>query len=136
MQTTGSGLTTKYVQNNFDYFFGSDEKFNKLEDFDGRPEFMLQQKENFKRKEFEKGPEVNFLSNQGPKELSPISPDMPMMYQDIHYNLESWTIFRLLPQLLHWEKAIIDFHSNVAKGLAIVPDYEKERNPPSLWTYY
>ena len=26
--------------------------------------------------------------------------------------------------------------NNVAKGLAIVPTYEKERNPPSLWTYY
>ena len=135
MQTTGTGLPTKYVQNNFDYFFGSDEKFNKLEDFDGRPEFMLQHKENFKRKEHERV-EVNFLSNQGPKELSPISPDMPMMYQDIHYNLESWTIFRLLPQLLHWEKGMIDFHNNVAKGLAVIPDYEKERNPPSLWTYY
>ena len=70
---------------------------------------MLQQKENFKRKEGENGPYVNFMSNLGPRELSPISPDAPLMYQDLHYNLESWSVFRLLPQLLHWEKAMLDF---------------------------
>ena len=109
MKTTGTGITTRYRQDMFDYFFSADEKFSKLEDFDCRPEFMLQQKENFKRKEGENGPEVNFMSNMGPRELSPISPDAPLMYQDLHYNLESWQIFRLLPQLLHWEKGIIDF---------------------------
>ena len=97
---------------------------------------MLQKKDDFKVKEGDKGPEITFLSNLGPKELSPMSPDAPMMYQDLHYNLESWSIFRLLPQLLHWEKAIIDFKNNVERGLAIIPSYEKERNPPSLWTYY
>ena len=25
---------------------------------------------------------------------------------------------------------------NVSKGLATVPTYDKERNQPSLWTYY
>ena len=132
----GTGLNNRIVQDNFTPFFNSDVLFHKLEDFDGRPEFMLQDKENFKHKEGEPGPEVNFTSNLGPKELSPMSPDAPLMYQALHPNLESWSVFRLLTQLLKWERAIIDFKMNVERGLAIVPSYEKERNPPSLWTYY
>ena len=111
MKTVGTGLSNRIVMDTWDHFFNSDELFNKLEDFDGRPEFVMFNKENFKRpKEGEKGPEVNFTSNMGPKELSPMSPDAPLMYQDLHYNLESWSVFRMLPQLLKWDRAIIDFY--------------------------
>lgn len=63
-------------------------------------------------------------------------PDKPMMYQRVHFGLESWSTFRQLPQLLKYEKNVCDFMSNVRLGLTTCPSFDKERNPPSLWTYY
>jgi len=95
---------------------------------DGRPEFALFSKQNYNIQEGTKNPEITFSSNMGPNELPVLQPDAPMMYQKLHDQLERWTIFRMLPQILAYDKAYNDFMENVNKGLVTVPGYEKERN--------
>ena len=115
-----------------DYLFYDKEKSC----FEGRPEWALHHKSNFEVKEDGAKPEICFSSITGPNELPPFQPDRPMMYQRVHFGLESWTVFKQLPALLKYERGVYDFLSNVNQGLVACPDFKKERNPPSLWTYY
>jgi len=85
-------------------------------------------KENFHVQEGTRNPEITFSSNQGPNDLPVIMPDAPMMYQRLHHQLERWSIFRMLPQILAYDRGINEFRENVAKGMAIIPTFDKERN--------
>ena len=120
-----------------DYFFNSDELYHDANDYEVAPEIALCTKETFGQlSDEQKAPEVMFMSHQGPNELAPTPCDIPMVYQDIHYPLEKWAIFRMLPQMLKFDRALTDWITNVEKGTLITPSYDKERNQPSLWTYY
>ena len=57
-----------------------------------------------------------------------MQPDCPMDYEKVHFDLEKWSVYRLLPQLLKWDRAMMDFVTNVDKGMIVIPDYHKERN--------
>jgi len=37
---------------------------------------------------------------------------------------------------LKYDRGVVDFFVNMRKGTLIAPDYHKQRNQPSLWTYY
>ena len=93
-------------------------------------------KTNFSVPEGARNPELTYQRNMGPNELPVMQPDAPSNYNHVHYELEKWSVYRMLPQLLRFDKGIVDFFSNVEKGMAVVPKYEKERYQPSLWTYY
>jgi hypothetical protein len=41
-----------------------------------------------------------------------------------------------LPQLIKFDKSMIQTIKNLHAGVYNVPDYVKQTNPPSLWTYY
>ena len=107
-----------------------------FEQHDFIPEFAMFDKANFQTQEGIRNPELTFQSNTGPNELPPMQPDCPMDYEKVHFDLEKWSVYRLLPQLLKWDRAMMDFVTNVDKGMIVIPDYHKERNQPSLWTYY
>lgn len=70
-------------------------------------------------------PEVFYLSQSAPNELSILPPDIPMMYDELHDPLERWAIFRMLPQLLKYDRAMISFFTNMKKGTLILPDYHE-----------
>lgn len=65
-----------------------------------------------------------------------MQPDRPMQYQDWHYELEKWTVYRQLPQLLRYDRGMTAFWRNLNAGLINVPAFTAQRNQPSLWTYF
>ena len=69
-------------------------------------------------------PDLAFTSVMGVDELGPLPPDAPQMYQRLHENLENWSIFRLMPQMLAYDKAMTDHLRNTARGLKAIPDYQ------------
>lgn len=81
-------------------------------------------------------PDIEITSNIGPNELGPIQPNAPLMYQKLHRDLENWSIYRLLPQLIQFDRALNSHLTNVQKGLTRVPDFYKEMAPQTLWAYY
>ena len=118
------------------HFFEVDELHYDQENYGGRPEFTIFKKSNFTLQENQKAPEFMFQSSVGPNELPPIQPDAPWAYQDLHMGLEKWSIFRMLPQILKYDREWNEWMTNVNKGMAICPEFHAERNQPSLWTYY
>jgi hypothetical protein len=69
-------------------------------------------------------PDLAFTSVMGVDELGPLPPDAPQMYQRLHENLENWSIFRLMPQMLAYDKAMTSHLRNTARGLKAIPDYQ------------
>ena len=112
-QTTGQSVQNIIYQRTTDAFFNTDELYPDEHKFDGRPEFTLMKKTNFNVPENQRPPELMFLSPQGPNELAPIQPDAPYAYQDIHEGLEKWTLFRMLPQILKYDREWTEWMSNV-----------------------
>jgi len=48
-----------------------------------------------------------------------------MAYQDLHWELERWSIFRLLPQLIKFDRTLIEWQANVQKGTVLCPDFHE-----------
>lgn len=119
-----------------DRYLDTDELYPNLTNYEGRVEFAMFSKKNFDLSENGETPELTFQSDTGPNDLPPINPDTPFQYQEVHPMLEGWAVYRLLPQLLKYDRTWIEFMTNVHKGMAVCPSYEKQRNQPSLWTYY
>ena len=69
-------------------------------------------------------------------ELAPQPAEHTFVYHDIHYELERWTVFRMLPQLMKFDQTMLNFFRGLRDGTLEVPNFEKDINPPSLWAYY
>lgn len=136
MATVGHGVKNHIYQGIVDHFLDSDKLYDVEEEHDLRPEFVLLDKTNFKVQEGTSDPEITFSSAQGPNDLPLLVPDAPLMYQKMMLDLEPWTIYRALPQLLKYDRAMSEFFKNLRTGQHVCPTFEKERNRPSLWTYY
>ena len=76
-----------------DYFFEEDELYP-MQNFDGKPEFELLNRENYNVGANEEYPRIAFQSNQGPLELPALHRDYQVEYQKFHYDLERWAIYR------------------------------------------
>jgi hypothetical protein len=57
-------------------------------------------------------------------------------YQEVHYELERWTIFRGLPMMMQYDQVMNNFFKGLRQGTLRVPDFINKINPPSLWAYY
>ena len=77
-----------------DKFMQNDELFYDYFKNETRPEHEIFKKDHWRVHEDARPLEMSYLSNQGPNELPPLQPDIAYAYQDIHYTLEKWTIFR------------------------------------------
>jgi hypothetical protein len=79
---------------------------------------------------------VTFTSIVDKNELYPQHEDNTLQYSDLHQELESWTAFRALPELMKFDAKMDEHLENVESGYLPVPEYTKIVNPPSLWAYY
>jgi hypothetical protein len=75
-------------------------------------------------------------TNLGVNELPALPSEFTLNYQDVHYELERWTIFRGLPMLMHYDQAMNNFFKGLRQGTLRVPDFMNDVNPPSLFAYY
>lgn len=59
-----------------------------------------------------------------------------LRYNEVHYELERWSLFRTLPLLLQFDRQVMQMYSKLLNGHIEVPNFVKDVNPPSLWAYY
>ena len=104
--------------------------------YDGLPEFELFNRENFNVQRDEDLPTITFMSNTRLNELAPQPSETPLEYQEYHPFLEDWAVFRLLPQVMHYDKKMNEFFKGINAGTYRIPDYINNVNPPSLFAYH
>ena len=133
---TDKSIRTHINKTIIDHYFDQDELYpmQNLEDPDIRPQHALMYQDTYRDKDGSV-PKVDFISTIGTNELGPIQPNEPYMYQRLHYGLENWTMFRLLPQIIEFDTTINKWFRDVAKGTIKAP-HENAGFAPSLWTYY
>lgn len=81
-------------------------------------------------------PYLRFHSNMMGDDLLPIPETYDQDYSKVHWELERWTLFSSLPDLVKHSRNVSQALDNIQSGAVIIPDYVKDHNPPSLWTYY
>tara|TARA_B110000305_G_C19307294_1_gene572226 strand:+ start:153 stop:443 length:291 start_codon:yes stop_codon:yes gene_type:complete len=69
-------------------------------------------------------------------DLLPLPENYTQDYSKVHWELERWTLFTSLPELVKHSRNLSQALDNIQSGAVIIPDYVKDHNPPSLWTYY
>lgn len=118
-----------------DYFIEEDEEYP-LATYDGTPEFDIYNRDCFTVQNEEELPSMSFSTQMRPHELAPMPTDHTMIYQDVHYELERWTIFRALPSIMAYDQSMLHYWKGVQNGTLRLPDFVYNINPPSLFAYY
>ena len=105
------GVKKKYVQmvrdmsenteqkTPINYFLEEDEIYP-LETYDGQPEFSIFERERYNVENDDELPSVTVSTNLAPNELAPVPSEHTLNYQQVHWELERWTIFRGLPLMM------------------------------------
>lgn len=117
------------------YLFNNNEAFP-MAGYTGQPEFELYERESYNVSNDKDLPQLTFTSNIGVDELYPQHNENTLNYQLLHPELERWALFRSLPPLLKYEKALTQTMQDIENGLKVVPKYTQIINPPTLLTYY
>jgi hypothetical protein len=107
-----------------------------LATYSGQPEFSIFERERYNVENDEELPSVSVSTNMAVGELAPLPSDHTLNYQEVHFELERWTIFRGLPMMMQYDRAMVNFFQGLRQGTLHVPDYMNTINPPSLWAYY
>jgi hypothetical protein len=71
--------------------------------YTGQPEFALFERERYNVENDEELPSVTMTTNMGPNELPPLPSDHTYNYQEVHWELERWTIFKGLPMMMQYD---------------------------------
>ena len=79
---------------------------------------------------------LTFHSNLEMEELAPMNNEHTLDYQKLHPELEDWAIFRSLPNLLFWDKRLLDIFKLCNSSIHRTPKFLEMINPPTLLTYY
>lgn len=107
-----------------------------MQNYKGQPEFEMYNRENYNVQTQDDLPQITFMSNITTDELAPQHNDNTLDYQKLHPELERWAIFRSLPQLMEYDRALGTLVTNMAIGQVIVPQHTVNVNPPTLLSYY
>ena len=81
-------------------------------------------------------PHIRFSTQTMDDDLLPIPENYTKKYHEFHWEIERWTLFSNLPDLVRHSRNVSQALDGIQSGAVIVPDYVKEHNPPTLWTYY
>lgn len=81
-------------------------------------------------------PFLRFHTHIRQDELLPLPNEHTLRYSDLHYELEKWTLFSSLPQIVNFENDLTQLYINIKLGKVKIPNFVEDINPPSLWTYY
>lgn len=79
---------------------------------------------------------MTLSTNLAPNELAPLPSEHTYNYQEVHWELERWTIFKGLPMMMQYDQAMLNFFKGLRQGTLRVPDFMNTINPPSLFAYY
>lgn len=104
--------------------------------YSGQPEFAVFERERYNVDNDEDLPVVAMSTNYEVNELPPLPSDFTINYQEVHYELERWTVFRGLPIMMKFDQVMMNFFRGLQQGTLKVPNFMSTINPPSLWAYY
>lgn len=117
------------------YFLEEDEPYP-LATYNGQPEYSIFERERFNVENDDELPSVSISTNLAVNELPPLPSEHTLNYQEVHYELERWTIFRGLPMMMQYDQAMLNFFKGIHQGTLRVPDFMNKINPASLFHYY
>ena len=120
---------------NVEQYLQSEELFP-MQNYEGIPEFDMVERDQFDLSLPGKVPKLRFTSHITEDELLPLPTDYSLRYNEVHYEIERWSLFRTLPIFLQTDRQMAQLYQKMKDGEIEVPDYIKDVNPPSLWTYY
>lgn len=84
-------------KNMITYMLGGDDEMYPLQNFEGQPEFHMFDRSAYNVQNEDEIPALTYHTNIGVNDLLPVPPDFTLKYQDVHWELERWSIFRTLP---------------------------------------
>ena len=108
------GIKTKFIlmqkENNENHeqqtmgqYFVEEDEMYPAANYDGVPEQHFLEFENFNVENEEEIPSLSFSSNMSPTDLPPLPPTHTKIYQNVHYELERWSVFRSLPEMMKFD---------------------------------
>lgn len=114
--------------------FMNSNELHSMENYDGLPEFDIADHNNYDVRE---GPVfLRFHTPIGKDEVLPIPPEHTLRHNEVHWEIENWSIQRALPQMMTYHKDLMTMADQIYKGHVVIPDYLNEVQRPSLWAYY
>lgn len=87
------------------------------------PEFDLTDLSKYDSSMPGKLPFLRFHTHIQSDELLPIPDEHTLRYSDVHYELERWTLFTSLPQIVNFERDLSQLYVNISKGLVKIPNF-------------
>eukprot|EP00347_Sterkiella_histriomuscorum_P022338 403330831 len=114
----------------------SDDNDSPTHNFEGIVEWALLDQDTYQVEEDFELPSIVLQTDLAPNELPIIPNDHTYIYQDVHYELERYTIFRSLPSMMQFNDKHNELLLGFATGRIKAPNFMETINPPSLWAYF
>jgi hypothetical protein len=115
-------------------FMQADEAYP-MEGYSGIPEFDLTERRSY-NDQIGKLPFMRFHSQVREDEMMPLPEEHTLDYTEINWELERWTLFYQLPNIMKFGNNLQLSLQQLAAGQLMVPDYLNLVNPPTLWSYF
>ena len=112
------------------------EELYPMQNYQGVAEFDIADRDLYSETIPGKLPYLRFSTQMMEEDLGPLPENYTQDYSKVHWELERWTLFTSLPELVKHSRNLSQTLDNIQSGAVIIPDYVKDHNPPSLWTYY
>lgn len=106
-----------------------------MQHYEGVPEFAVADSSLYDEGKG-KLPYLRFHTTIREDELLPLPENYTLDYSEVQWELERWTLFQALPNLMSIDRTARLLLQQMSTGVVKVPDYVNEVNPPTLWTYY
>jgi len=134
-RTTRDTSENWQVYHHPDAFFEKDELFPG-ESYEGPDNLDMSDPQFYNVGPDEPMPSVVISSSMETNELTPIPAEHQYLYDEFHFDLEKWAVFRAMPKMEKFDRTMFDFLTGIHNGTFKVPDFVNTINPPSLWGYY
>ena len=96
-------LTENIEHKSFIHYFQKEDEVYPLQNYKGIPEQVFFEREEYNVENDDELPAVNVTSSMNPDELAPLPSDHTYDYQQVHWELERWSIFRGLPMMMQYD---------------------------------
>lgn len=96
-------LTENIEHKSFVHYFQKEDEIYPLSNYKGIPEQVFFDREEYNVENDDELPAVNVTSSMNPDELAPLPSDHTYDYQQVHWELERWSIFRGLPMMMQYD---------------------------------
>lgn len=94
-----------------------------MANYDGIPEFDMVEREKFDTSMPGKLPKLRYHSHILEDELLPMPTDYNLRYNEVHYEIERWSLFRTLPHMVNFDNHVHQMCRKIMTGQIEVPNF-------------